>query len=154
MKRLNFVCATVALTFTLSTAFAIGMPKIKTGDSTTDAVADKTVSTAKNKAIADDINNKIKGYNCAFQNSDTKTDTTCNLDDVINTIKSKKDVLETFGLANVHVYIKAGGNDKNASDRSQHIRDVLYGQMNWWHYDVNSVRDGSNNLNIWVEVKD
>ncbi|MBU0505235.1 MAG: hypothetical protein ABII18_07900 [bacterium] len=153
MKKLALLGLFIGLVFIVSNASA-GFPKINTGSSITNKVVNTGVSTAKNKAIADDINKAIRNYNCQFANSSTTTDTTCNMDSVINTIKSKKSTLEALGLAKVYVNIKASGDNTTAYKRSNHIRDVMYGQMNWWRYNVRSVKDNSNNLAIWVEVKD
>ncbi|MCP5464941.1 MAG: hypothetical protein H7A33_07955 [Deltaproteobacteria bacterium] len=57
-------------------------------------------------------------------------------------------------MAKVYVNIKAHGSSKNAYKRSSHVRDVMYGQMNYWRYNVRSVKDDTNNLEVWVEVKD
>jgi hypothetical protein len=153
MKKLALLGLFIGLVFIVSNVYA-GFPKINTGNSITNKVVNTGVSTVKNKAIADDINKSIRNYNCKFSDSATTTATTCNMDSVINTIKSKKSTLEAFGLAKVYVHIKASGNSSTAYKRSSHIRDVMYGQMNWWRYNVRSVKDNSNNLAIWVEVKD
>lgn len=151
MKR--YIVLALALTILATPAFA-GFPKINTGSSTMNKIVNKGVSGAKNKAIADDINKKIKSFNCRFKNDTTTTDTTCNLQKVVDTINKKKSTLETFGLAKVYVYIKAHGSSKTRYKRSQHVRNYLYGQMNWWRYSVSSIADNTNDLEIWVQVRD
>lgn len=155
MKLRKIIALSFALVLTASIAQA-GFPKISTGNSVFNSVANKAVSTVKNKAIADNINKSIKGIACDFKDTATTTEFKqgrC-LDQIIDKINSKKSALETLGLANVYVQIKAHGDNKTAYKRSSHVRDVMYGRMNYWRYTVNSVQDGSNDLEIWVEVKD
>ena len=154
MKKLTIAGISLALLFTASTVFAIGMPKIKTGNSTVNKVTNSAVSSAKNKAIADDLNKDIAAYNCAFKDSSTTTETTCNLQQVIDKIKSKKSKLETLGLAKIRVYIKASGNDKTAYKRVRYIRDEMWGQMNYWHYNTNYSKNGRNDIAITFKVSD
>ncbi|EKD51378.1 MAG: hypothetical protein ACD_62C00269G0004 [uncultured bacterium] len=153
MKKIAILGVLVIAVLVTASAFA-GFPKINTGNSTMNKVVNTGVSTAVNTTVASDINKAIKSYNCAFKNSTTTTDTTCDMSQVINTIKSKKSALETLGLAKVYVHVKASGNDTTAYKRSNFIRDRLYGEMNWYRYNVSSSTDNSNNLAIWVEVQD
>lgn len=155
MKKLQVLGLGLALVLATSAAQA-GFPKINTGNSTMNNVVNKTISAAKNKAIADDINKAIRGISCDFKNSATTTDfkqSGC-LERISDKINAKKSNLEAFGLAKVYVNIKAHGDNKTAYQRSSHVRDVMYGRMNYWRYNVRSVKDGSDQLEVWVEVKD
>ncbi len=151
MKKTHILGIALVLVFLVTTAYA-GFPKVNTGSAVTNAVVNTTVSAAKNKALEADMNKKLRSFNCAFK--DGSTATTCNLNSVASYIRSKDSSLRAFGLAKVYVNIKASGTSSTAYKRSSHVRDVLYGQMNWWHYNVRSVKDNTNKLSIWVEVRD
>ncbi|MCP5464942.1 MAG: hypothetical protein H7A33_07960 [Deltaproteobacteria bacterium] len=59
MKTLTKIALVVAAVAISANAYA-GFPKINTGNSTMNNVVNKSVSAAKNKAIADDINKNIQ----------------------------------------------------------------------------------------------
>lgn len=154
MKKLRFAGITLALLFMSSSVFAIGLPKVSTGSSTVDDVVNTGVDMAKNKAIESEINKKIESRNCAFKSG--ATDTTCNLNDVINDIVMQKKVLETIGAVDkVYVDIVSHGPQKSdlVNDRDDHVYNTLYGKMSWWHYTHRRVKDDTDQLKISVTVK-
>lgn len=148
-----FIAAGLVL---LVTAAWAGLPStINTGSSTVNKVVNTGLDAAKNKAIEDDINNKIKTFNCAFKNNTTTTETTCDLNKVFQTISSKKAPFEALGLASVYVYIKAGGTSSTAYDRARYVEDTGEATLgtSWWKVSSSAVRDNTNNLSIYVEAK-
>ncbi len=82
MKKL--VLTAIVTVFMASNAFAFGIP------STGSRGGDIAVGVAKkgvNKGLEASINDKIAKKNCAFKDSKTKTDTTCDLDAIIKDLK-------------------------------------------------------------------
>lgn len=136
-----------------------GLPKVNTGNSTMNSVVNKGVDMGKNAAVAKIINDKLTKYNCQFANDSTTTDTTCNMDKMVNELTMWKSGLESTLVNSVTVNVKASAKDNIksastvASTRAQEIRNRLYKTMSWWDYTVTSNTQEGNGLSVWVTVK-
>lgn len=155
MKRTVLVSATLALILSASSVFAFGLPSINTGNSTMNSVVNGAVDAGKNKAIADDINKKIKAQNCQFKKNSTET--TCNLNAIISSVNSKRSTLESLGLvSSMTINMTVHGPTKGdlANKRWDAAYDTLWGQLNWSHWNTPSrVKDNTDALDISVSVK-
>jgi hypothetical protein len=123
-------------------------------------------STAANKAkdaahaggkmgVEKQINSDLAKKNCGFKPK--TTDLTCDLSDIINTLKNEKSVAEQSGFANdVQIYAKVGqGKDpKNAnlgSQRTTKVQTELIKKVSWWSW-YDSAIDGDS-LELSVKIK-
>ena len=129
-------------------------------------ITKKAGNMAKNKVVVSEINKKISKHNCnSFKAESKEVASSCNWSGLIKDLKTYREVLGATGIANISFYIKAHGPDKrdkakgniNAYDRGSHVRQKLYGEMNWWSYNVRSIPDSNSNtvnkLELVVQAK-
>ncbi len=106
------------------------------------AAVDVAHSGAKG-AVESDINKNLAAKNCSFVPKSTKA--TCNLDDILNTLKKQKTIAEKSGFSNdVDIFVKIGqGNDKKNRDlgnqRSALLETELIKRVSWWDWRTNYV---------------
>lgn len=157
MKRKILLGLTMAA-FVSTSAMGFGVPKINTGNSTVNSAVNKAVDMGKNKVIEDALNKDLAKKNCAFV--DNSTQTTCDLNQVLNTLRSQESALKAAGLINnVTIYATAHGDKKGAAsayNRSVSVRNALYDNApswRYWYYRPAEKKDGSNQLELRVQVK-
>lgn len=159
MKRSLTLGLSLAVLVAGSAWAGFGLPKVNTGNSAVNSALNKGVDMGKNAAVAKIINDKLTKYNCQFSNDSTTTDTTCNMDKMINELTMWKSGLESTLVNSVTVNVKASAKDSVksastvASTRAQEIRNRLYKTMSWWDYTVTSNTQEGNGLSIWVTVR-
>lgn len=118
------------------------------------AAKDAAHSGAK-KVVESEINKNLAKKNCAFKPKSTEL--TCDLGDILSTLKDQKMIAEKSGFANdvdIHVKIGQGKDGKNASlgtDRSNKVRTELIKKVSWWDwYDTNVEGD---KLELTVKIQ-
>lgn len=121
-------------------------------------VKDAAVGAAKGASkavVAKEINKDLESKNCAFKPKSTEL--TCDLADVLSTLKTKKAVAEESGFANdVDIYAEIGrGKDpKNlnlGTERADLIRNKLRQQISWWDW-YDNMTEGDK-LHIYVKIE-
>jgi hypothetical protein len=106
-------------------------------------------------AVESEINKNLKEKNCSFVQESMET--TCNIDDILSTLKTQKSIAENAGLANdVDIYVVVGrGNEKKkpnlGSDRMALIREKLIKKISWWDW-YDRMQDGDK-LELSVKVQ-
>ncbi len=106
-------------------------------------------------AVEKDINKNLAAKNCAF--TAKTTDLTCDLQDILKTLKEQKTIAEKSGFASdVDIFVKIGqGKDaKNpnlGSDRSSKVRTELIKKVSWWDWYDTSI-DGDQ-LELSVKIR-
>lgn len=106
-------------------------------------------------AVEKEINKNLAEKNCSF--TPKTTDLSCDLQDILKTLKDQKTIAEKSGFANdVDIFVKIGqGKDsKNAnlgSDRSSKVRTELIKKVSWWDW-YDSTIDGDK-LELSVKIR-
>lgn len=106
-------------------------------------------------AVEKEINKNLAEKNCSF--SPKTTDLSCDLQDILKTLKDQKTIAEKSGFASdVDIFVKVGqGKDaKNAnlgSDRSSKVRTELIKKVSWWDWYDSSI-DGDK-LELSVKIR-
>jgi hypothetical protein len=105
-------------------------------------------------AVEKEINKNLKEKNCSFKPKTTEL--TCDLDDILSTLKTQKSIAEKSGLArdvDVHVNIGEGKDPKNSNlgyERERLIDAKLIKKIGWW--DSWSHRVPGDKLEIYVKI--
>ena len=147
------ILSLVVIFITTSVWAGFGLPKVSTGNSTVNKVANTAVDTAKNKGLEKVINDKLAKQNCQFKDAMTKTDTTCDLNKVVSELESWRSGLEGTIANDVDVHVEASAKSSGlAYDRGSYVRGKLYQTINYWDYDVTSNTSSDKGLKIWVSV--
>jgi uncharacterized protein YjhX (UPF0386 family) len=106
-------------------------------------------------AVEKEINKNLAEKNCAF--TPKTTDLTCDLQDILKTLKEQKTIAEKSGFASdVDIFVKIGqGKDKAnpslGSDRSSKVRTELIKKVSWWDWYDTSI-DGDQ-LELSVKIR-
>lgn len=107
------------------------------------------------KAVESEINKNLAKKNCSFKPK--STDLTCDLDDILSTLKDQKMIAEKSGFArDVDIFIKVGqGKDaKNpslGSDRNSKVRTELIKKVSWWDWYDTSIDGDKLELTVKIE---
>lgn len=105
-------------------------------------------------AIEKQINKDLAAKNCSF--TPKKTDLSCDLNDILKTLKDEKTVAEQSGFSSgVDIYAKVGqGNDpKNSnlgSDRMLKVRTELIKKVSWWDWNDTAVEGDKLELSVKI----
>lgn len=105
-------------------------------------------------AVEKQINKDLAAKNCSF--TPKTTDLSCDLNDILKTLKDEKTVAEQSGFSSgVDIYAKVGqGKDpKNSnlgSDRMQKVRTELIKKVSWW--DWNDMAVDGDKLELSVKI--
>ena len=133
---------------------AASLSALDLGEKVKDTAKDAGKGASK-KVVESEINKDLKKHDCSFKPK--STDLTCDLSDILNTLRTKKVVAEQSGFANdVDVYVEVGrGKDpKNpelSSQRSELIRSNLKQKINYWDWYDQTVE--GDKLNIYVKIE-
>ncbi len=153
MKKTSILALVIGLGLAAN-VHAFGLPKVSTGNSTLNSVANSAVDMGKNKVIEDQINKDIRKQNCSFKKNSSET--TCNLHGVISSINNKKSALQAAGLINnVTINVVAHGPNKGnlMSERNDNVYNALWSQLSWTSYNKATNKDGTDGLDISVSVR-
>jgi hypothetical protein len=107
------------------------------------------------KVVENEINKNLAEKHCAFKPK--STDLTCDLNDILSTIKTQKSVAEKSGFASnvvLNVDVGQGKDPKNSnlgSQRMDIVRNQLHKKISWWDWWDESV--SGDDLRITVKVK-
>ena len=149
MRRItSVVVALVAI------SLAAGAYALDIGGAVGGAVKDAAKGAGRS-VVASEINKNLEKKNCAFKPKSTEL--TCDIQDILGTIKTQKTVAEKSGLANdVDLYVEIGrGKDaKNpslGSERREYIQNNLRQKISWWDW-YDSMTEGDN-LRIYVKIE-
>ena len=105
-------------------------------------------------AVEKQINKDLAAKNCSFKPK--TTDLSCDLSDILNTLKKEKTVAEQSGFSSgVDIYAKVGeGKDpKNSSlgdQRLTKVRTELIKKVSWW--DWNDATVDGDKLELTVKI--
>lgn len=94
--------------------------------------------TGSKMGVEKEINKNLAEKNCAFKPKTTEL--TCDLNDILSTLKDQKTIAEQSGFANdVDVFAKIGqgkdtANPSLGSDRSNKVRTELIKKVSWWDW--------------------
>lgn len=118
--------------------------------------AAKEGAKAGSKSVVEkEINKNLKEKSCSFKPKTTEL--TCDIDELLGTIKAQKSIAEGSGLANdVDIYVEVGrGKDpKNSSlgsERADVVRNKLRQKISWWDW-YDSMTEGDA-LKIYVKIE-
>ncbi|HSA58269.1 MAG TPA: hypothetical protein VLJ37_01115 [bacterium] len=106
-------------------------------------------------AVEKEINKNLAEKNCSFKPK--TTDLSCDLQEILKTLKDQKTIAEKSGFANdVDIFVKIGqGKDaKNpslGSDRNSKVRTELIKKVSWWDWYDTSI-DGDQ-LELSVKIR-
>ena len=113
------------------------------------------VGAASKAVVEKEINKDLRSKNCAFKAKSTEL--TCDLSDLLSTLKTKKAIAEESGFANdvdIHVEVGQGSDPKNPNlgyQRLDVIRNELKQKVSWWDwYDMSVSGD---KLNVYVKIE-
>ena len=149
----------IGLTLTLlvvaSTSWAgFGLPKVKTGNSTVNNLANKGINKAATKGLEKAINDKIKKLGCSFAD-ETSTATTCNLDKLVRELSLWRQGLEGTIANDFNIYVEAGGKKSTvASSRGNFVRNKIKSKIGYWDYYVQTKvgKKYKKHLNVYVRA--
>lgn len=105
-------------------------------------------------AVEKEINKNLAEKNCSF--TPKTTDLSCDLQDILKTLKEQKTIAEKSGFANdIDIFAKIGqGKDsKNpnlGSDRSSKVRTELIKKVSWWDWYDSSIDGDKLELSIKI----
>lgn len=134
----------VVLFFVLIAFFASSALAFDLGGKMKDVSKDAAKGASK-KVVENEINKSLKEKNCSFKPKTTTL--TCDVEDILSTLKNEKTVAEKSGFArNVEIYAEVGRgkdpkNSKLEDQRLQLVRNELKKKINWWNWN-DSVIDG------------
>lgn len=115
--------------------------------------AESITKTAVKKGVEAGINDKIKKKNCAFINSTTENQTSCNLDSVVADLKGWRSGLESTIANDVNIHIEASADKSDlAWKRVSFVEDLLRSKINYWDWYTHKTTANGNGLKIWVTV--
>lgn len=106
-------------------------------------------------AVEKEINKNLAEKNCSF--TPKTTDLSCDLQDILKTLKEQKTIAEKSGFAkDVDIFVKIGqGKDKAnpslGSDRNSKVRTELIKKVSWWDWYDTSI-DGDK-LELSVKIR-
>jgi hypothetical protein len=107
------------------------------------------------KVVESQINKNLAEKHCAFKPK--TTDLTCDLNDILSTIKTQKTIAEKSGFSNnvvLNVDVGQGKDSKNPNlggQRMDIVRNQLHKKISWWDWWDESV--SGDDLKITVKVK-
>lgn len=148
MKKFTVIIALLGMAFYASGVMAqfggVKLPSSGTG-------AETAVKKTATKAVEASINDKLKKKGCAFANSTTENQITCNLDQVIADLKSWKGGLESTVANDFNIHVQASANDSDlAWKRVSFVQDKLRASINYWDWYTHKTTAEGDNLKIWV----
>ena len=120
-----------------------------------ESAAKEGVHAGAKKVVEQEINKNLAQKHCAFKPK--SVDLTCDLNDILSTIKTQKSVAEKSGFASnviLNVDVGQGKDPKNSSLGSQRmdiVRTKLHQKISWWDWWDSSVT--GDNLKISVDIK-
>lgn len=154
MKK-SFIAAIAALAVAGTAWAGFGIPKVNTGNSTTNTVVNKGIDMGKNKAVASIINDKLKKYHCAFKTDKAMqaSDVSCDINKISGELSTWKSGLESTIVNKVKVNVMAHhkNSDRMAMDRARNVCNKIAEKVNWWDC-VESTGVGSNDVMVSVSV--
>ncbi len=149
MRRITSVAVGV-----IALSLAAGAYAFDVGGAVGGAVKDAAKAGGK-AVVASEINKNLEKKDCAFKPKTTEL--TCDIQDILGTIKTQKSIAEKSGLANdVDLYVEIGrGKDpKNpnlGSERREYIENNLRRKISWWDW-YDSMAEGDK-LHIFVKIE-
>lgn len=128
-------------------AFGISLPSSGTQ---AESVTKKVVG----KSLEAGINDSLKKKNCKFKNGSTETETTCDLNAIVNDLKSWRNGLEASIANDVDINIEASATTSDlAWKRVSAVQDVLKAKISWWDWYTHKTTANGDGLRIWVKVQ-
>ena len=113
------------------------------------------VKAGSKMVVEKEINKNLAEKNCSFKPKTTQL--TCDLSDILNTIKTQKTIAEKSGFANdvdIHAEVGEGKDAKNSglgSDRAALVRNELRKKVSWWDWYDQSVP--GDDLKIYIKIR-
>ncbi|MBF0104963.1 MAG: hypothetical protein HQM16_06510 [Deltaproteobacteria bacterium] len=168
-KKITAVLVLVTMFFVTGSTRAgfIKLPKINTGNSIVDGVANQATENVKNQALTKAINQTLKKLKCEYTDDTTATDTTCDLGKVVAALQAFGVGLDATVVKEVTINVlpsvnpKVAGVDKVSTARvkamqkklGNNITVKIKGQRLSMYYRVEPELKAGNALKFSVDLK-
>lgn len=153
MKKTVLFVSVFVFLFGIASANAIDFGGVKGNIPSSNTKAESVTKKAAGTAVTAAINDKLKKQNCAFADSKTESQTTCDLNKIISDLKGWQQGLESTIANDVDVHIEASANDDSlAWKRVSSVQDTLKAKFSYWDWYTHKTTSSGDKLKIWVST--